>query len=50
MRASQPLWMRRHGAVEAEQDPKKTQPKKLNAFGHRELIWVMAAAGYEVVS
>ena len=35
--------------VEAEQDPKKAPPKKMNAIGHKELKRVMAAAGYEVV-
>ena len=35
--------------VEAEQDPKKSPPKKMNAIGHKELLRVMAAAGYEVV-
>jgi len=36
--------------VEAEQDPKKAPPKKMNAIGHKELMRVMAAAGYEVVA
>ena len=36
--------------VEAEQDPVKAPPKKMNAIGHKELLRVMAAAGYEVVS
>lgn len=36
--------------VEAEQDPKKSPPKKMNAIGHKELLRVMAAAGYEVVA
>ena len=35
--------------VEAEQDPKKAPPKTMNAIGHKELLRVMAAAGYEVV-
>ena len=35
--------------VEAEQDPKKSPPKKMNAIGHKELLRVIAAAGYEVV-
>jgi inosose dehydratase len=35
--------------VEAEQDPKKAPPKKMNAIGHKELMRVMAAAGYQVV-
>jgi inosose dehydratase len=36
--------------VEAEQDPKKAPPKKMNAIGHKELMRVMKAAGYEVVA
>ena len=36
--------------VEAEQDPVKAPPKKMNAIGHKELLRVMAAAGYEVVA
>ena len=35
--------------VEAEQDPKKSPPKKMNAIGHKELMRVMKAAGYQVV-
>ena len=35
--------------VEAEQDPKKAPPKVMNAIGQKELLRVMAAAGYEVV-
>ena len=35
--------------VEAEQDPKKAPPKKMNAIGHKELKRVMASAGYELV-
>lgn len=35
--------------VEAEQDPKKAPPLKMAQIGHRELLRVMAAAGYEVV-
>jgi inosose dehydratase len=36
--------------VEAEQDPKKAPPMKMAEIGHRELMRVMAAAGYEVVA
>ena len=36
--------------VEAEQDPVKAPPQKMNAIGHKELLRVMAAAGYEVVA
>ena len=36
--------------VEAEQDPKMSPPKKMNAIGHKELTRVMKAAGYEVVA
>ncbi len=44
----------RHGyegwfVVEAEQDPKVSPPLEMAIKGHRELIRVMAAAGYEVV-
>ena len=35
--------------VEAEQDPKTAPPLATSAKGHRELLRVMAAAGYEVV-
>jgi inosose dehydratase len=34
--------------VEAEQDPKKNPPLKMAQVGHRELMRVMTAAGYEV--
>jgi inosose dehydratase len=34
--------------VEAEQDPKKSPPFKMAQIGHRELMRVMNAAGYEV--
>ena len=34
--------------VEAEQDPRKSPPKKMNAIGHKELMRVMKAAGYGV--
>ncbi|MFN4142894.1 myo-inosose-2 dehydratase [Aestuariivirga sp.] len=36
--------------VEAEQDPKKAPPLRMAQTGHRELMRVMAAAGYEVVA
>ena len=36
--------------VEAEQDPKKAPPLKMAEIGHKELLRVMAAAGYTVVS
>ena len=36
--------------VEAEQDPKKAPPRKMAEIGHRELMRVMTAAGYEVVA
>lgn len=36
--------------VEAEQDPKVAPPLEMAQKGHRELLRVMAAAGYEVVS
>ena len=36
--------------VEAEQDPKKAPPLKMAEVGHRELMRVMTAAGYEVVA
>lgn len=36
--------------VEAEQDPKKAPPLKMAQVGHKELMRVMTAAGYEVVS
>ena len=35
--------------IEAEQDPKKAPPKTMNAIGHKELMRVMKAAGYQVV-
>ena len=35
--------------VEAEQDPKKAPPAEMAKIGHRELMRVMQAAGYEVV-
>ncbi|OQM77228.1 myo-inosose-2 dehydratase [Manganibacter manganicus] len=34
--------------VEAEQDPKKNPPLKMAQIGHKELMRVMAAAGYTV--
>ena len=34
--------------VEAEQDPVKSPPLKMAKIGHKELLRVMAAAGYEV--
>ena len=34
--------------VEAEQDPVKSPPLKMARIGHKELLRVMAAAGYEV--
>lgn len=34
--------------VEAEQDPKKSPPLEMAKIGHRELMRVMAAAGYTV--
>jgi inosose dehydratase len=36
--------------VEAEQDPVKSPPLKMAQIGHKELLRVMAAAGYEVVA
>jgi inosose dehydratase len=36
--------------VEAEQDPKKAPPLKMAQAGHKELMRVMTAAGYTVVS
>ena len=36
--------------VEAEQDPKKAPPLKMAHVGHKELMRVMTAAGYEVVA
>ena len=36
--------------VEAEQDPKKAPPLKMAQIGHKELMRVMTAAGYEVVA
>lgn len=36
--------------VEAEQDPKISPPLEMAKVGHRELLRVMAAAGYEVVA
>ena len=35
--------------VEAEQDPVKNPPLEMAKIGHKELLRVMAAAGYEVV-
>lgn len=35
--------------VEAEQDPARNPPLEMARIGHRELLRVMAAAGYEVV-
>ena len=35
--------------VEAEQDPKVSPPLEMAIKGHKELMRVMAAAGYEVV-
>jgi inosose dehydratase len=35
--------------VEAEQDPKVSPPLEMAQKGHKELLRVMAAAGYEVV-
>ena len=35
--------------VEAEQDPKANPPLLMAQKGHKELLRVMAAAGYEVV-
>ncbi|MES2143050.1 MAG: TIM barrel protein, partial [Pseudomonadota bacterium] len=36
--------------VEAEQDPKVNPPLKMAEVGHKELMRVMTAAGYEVVA
>lgn len=36
--------------VEAEQDPKRAPPMKMAEIGHKELMRVMTAAGYEVVA
>ena len=36
--------------VEAEQDPVKSPPRKMAEIGHRELVRVMAAAGYSIGS
>jgi inosose dehydratase len=36
--------------VEAEQDPRVSPPLDMAKIGHRELMRVMAAAGYEVVA
>jgi inosose dehydratase len=36
--------------VEAEQDPKVSPPLKMAQIGHKELLRVMAAAGYDVVA
>ena len=36
--------------VEAEQDPRASPPLEMAKLGHRELMRVMAAAGYDVVS
>ena len=35
--------------VEAEQDPVKSPPLEMAKIGHKELLRVMAAAGYTVV-
>jgi inosose dehydratase len=35
--------------VEAEQDPKKAPPFEMAKKGHKELLRMMAAAGYQVV-
>ncbi len=35
--------------VEAEQDPKQAPPLEMARIGHKELLRVMAAAGYDVV-
>jgi len=50
-----PKALARHGyegwfVVEAEQDPKANPPLEMAKTGHAELLRVMAAAGYEVVS
>lgn len=36
--------------VEAEQDPRKAPPLRMAEVGHKELMRVMTAAGYEVVA
>jgi len=36
--------------VEAEQDPRKSPPREMAKIGHRQLVRVMAAAGYSVGS
>ena len=36
--------------VEAEQDPRKAPPLKMAQIGHKELMRVMKAAGYEVIA
>jgi inosose dehydratase len=36
--------------VEAEQDPRISPPQKMAEIGHRELMRVMTAAGYEVLA
>ena len=36
--------------VEAEQDPVKAPPLQMAQIGHKELLRVMAAAGYQVVA
>jgi inosose dehydratase len=36
--------------VEAEQDPKKAPPLRMAELGHKELMRVMTAAGYEVIA
>ena len=36
--------------VEAEQDPVKSPPLEMAKIGHKELLRVMAAAGYTVVA
>jgi len=35
--------------VEAEQDPVKNPPLEMAKVGHKELLRVMTAAGYEVL-
>ena len=35
--------------VEAEQDPRKAPPAEMARVGHKELMRVMQAAGYEVI-
>ena len=36
--------------VEAEQDPRVSPPLKMAQVGHKELMRVMTAAGYDVVA